>query len=146
MKFAPRRIRDFLKKGMPVTIRERESDVYMYPGEIGLVKDIKCPVVRINPDKRRPYDEFVSILLIKKVDDKLSELRVSVSYDNIQLLGVLEYLSEKSIDQVLADMDRLNAHGLAWSGIHETYLTIKYTLPDGLREERRYDLHVRDSM
>lgn len=151
MKFTPRKIRTFLKVGMQVTVKNAvdvyrpcgEKGITMTPGEFGIVKDIKCPVVRITPGKRRPHDEFVSVEVIKEIDGRWRKRRVAVSYDNIELLGIFEYLSMQAIEQVVADMDSLNAHGLSWSGIYETYITIKYTSSDGTKEEMRYDLHAK---
>lgn len=141
MKFSARRIREFLKLGMEVTVREPvdisreyESGYFANPSDIGTVKGIKCPVVRIAKDKRRPYDEFVSV----EFDD---ERRGAVSYDNIQLLGFLSYLPEQYLDDFL--LDAANAHSWRWSGIRETDMEVAFTNYDGSKIKRSYPIGSR---
>lgn len=143
MKFNAKKIRAFLKKGMQITVKTpvdasteyEEKEMLMRPGDIGTVVGIKCPVVCILPGKgRRLYDEFVAV----KVEIGGRWRRCAVSYDNIQLLGILNYIPEGQLDKFLSDME--DAHSLRWSGIHETHLLMEFTAYDGLKHKVRYNI------
>lgn len=130
MKFSTGEIRKFLKPGMLVTLkspvdisREYESGQIANPSDIGKVKGIKCPVVTIpDRDKRRPFDEFVSVEFSQSG---------AVSYDNIQLLGFLNYLPEQYLDEFL--LDAADAHSWRWSGIRETEMEVTFSNYDEVR-------------
>ena len=141
MKFSTGEIRKFLKPGMLVTVkspvdtsREYESGQIANPSDIGKVKGIKCPVVTI-PDrnKRRPFDEFVSVEFLHA-----EERRGAVSYDNIQLLGFLNYLPEQFLDKFL--LDAADAHSWRWSGIREVEMEITFTNYDEVKVKRFYPI------
>ncbi len=146
MKFSARKIRAFLKTGMLVTVKtdvnalaECETGLVMRPGDIGTVTGIKCPVIRIIPGERRPFDEFVSVRLwLSDENHRMSYKKYAVSYDNIQLLGFLHYLPDRDLDKFLTDLGE--AHLMRWTGIYETYMLVKFTAYDGSTSEIRYSL------
>lgn len=138
--FSTRKVRDFLKVGMTVSIKrpvdisnEYEPKRDAEPGHIGKVKRVKIPDVRVAPGKERPYHEFVSVEFFG-TDGR----RGAVSYDNIQLLGFLNYLPAQFLDDFLLDMDK--AHAWRWSNISETEMEVAFTDFDSTLGKKVYSI------